>query len=489
MQEIAVRDLCYAPGVQLPRAVSSLARMGRRRVLIAGVVVVCVLVTGTVIVANFGVKRWLRSEHFQHLLEDEISTALHADAHLAPLRWEGLRLESDSFEATGNGSGSVAKIAAGPLRADFDLAALLRGVWRLDGLQAQKVALVLGEDDRPRLLLSAPKRKRTESAARNTGGEVGRTPWRLPTGFQIGNVRIADFSLNWNPAQPDRRGELRGVGLHAQPAVDRTRNTYEIDGRGGHFAQANFPGAALDSFHLRASESALLITHAAAHLEAGGSVQVTGSQSLVGDRALDLDARFNNVPLAPFLPTDWRARLSGLATAHVRIAGPVEAMTQLRASGQIELHDGKLEAMPFLDALSVFNATGRYRALPLQQGRADFVWSASRLEVTNLQLESNGLLRLEGNFLVEGGQIHGEFQVGVARSAVRWLAGAGARVFDGPERNDGYAWTTLQVSGPADSPREDLSGRLLAAAREEAFDKARKAEGKVRNWLDALRGR
>jgi hypothetical protein len=487
--EIALRDLCYAPPVQPTGTVSSLARIGHRRALVAGVAVFCVLVAGAVVVANFWLHRWLRSEDFQRFLETEISTALHADAHLAPLRWEGTRLESDSFEATGNGTGSVAKITAGSMRTEFAIAPLLRGVWRLDGLQAQKVALVLGDDDRPRLLLPAPKRKRSESAASRVGGEGGRTSWRLPTRFELGHVRIADFSLSWNPAQPARHGELSGVALHAQPAADGARNTYEIDGRGGHFAQANFPAAALDALHLRASDSALLITGASAHLDAGGSVQVTGSQTLTGDRALDLDARFTDVPLAPFLPTGWRARLHGLATGHLHLAGPVEDLTQLRAAGQIELRGGKLEALPFLDELAVFNAAGRYRSLPLQKSQADFVWSASRLEVTHLQLESNGLLRLEGNFLVEAGQIHGEFQVGVARSAVRWLAGTGARVFDGPERNDGYAWTTMQVSGPADSPREDLSSRLLAAAREEAFDKARKAEGKVRNWLDALRGR
>ena len=47
----------------------------------------------------------------------------------------------------------------------------------------------------------------------------------------------------------------------------------------------------------------------------------------------------------------------------------------------------------------------------------------------------------------------------------------------------------MRVSGPAQAPREDLSGRLLAAAREEARDNVRKAEGKVRDWFDALRGR
>ena len=81
-------------------------------------------------------------------------------------------------------------------------------------------------------------------------------------------------------------------------------------------------------------------------------------------------------------------------------------------------------------------------------------------------------------------RIDGTLQVGLARSAVRWLPVVGARVFNQPER-DGYLWTTVRLSGPVNHPKEDLTPRLLAAAQQEVIDKAQQGAGAV---IDTARG-
>ena len=137
-----------------------------------------------------------------------------------------------------------------------------------------------------------------------------------------------------------------------------------------------------------------------------------------------------------------------------------------------------------MNQLALFTASERYRAAELQNARADFDWNAGNLVVSNLLVESEGLLRVEGGFTVRANQIDGTLQVGLARSAVRWLPVVGTRVFNLPER-DGYLWTTVHLSGPVNHPNEDLTARLLAATEQEVIDKAQQGAGAV---IDTAKG-
>ena len=152
--------------------------------------------------------------------------------------------------------------------------------------------------------------------------------------------------------------------------------------------------------------------------------------------------------------------------------------------GHVELRDGRLTALPILDQLATFTASERYHSAELQNARADFDWNAGNLAVSNLLVESEGLIRTEGGFTVRANQIDGTLQVGIARSAVRWLPVVGARVFNLPERG-GYLWTTVHLSGPVNHPSEDLTPRLLAATEQEVIDKAKQGVGTA---IDTAKG-
>ena len=61
------------------------------------------------------------------------------------------------------------------------------------------------------------------------------------------------------------------------------------------------------------------------------------------------------------------------------------------------------------------------------------------------------------------------FQVGVAPATLQWIPGSQERVFT--VARGSYVWTTMRLTGPVDSPKEDLSGRLATAAGEAIVDK------------------
>ena len=444
-----------------------------------------VLLLLLIVAALFGLRLWvyafLRSDGFRRQLDEHASNALHAEGRFDPLQWQDTEVYSAAFDATGQPGSPLARLSAEQIRARFDLGALWHRAWRVDSIELTKFDATLANNGGP----ARPRHDETTSPATTIppSERPGFLPGLLPDRFEIGEVRINDFSLAWNAGRPADAGRLRGVALTAHPLTPDNRS-WQIEGRDGQLSQAYFPALRLTGFNLRTTPHEVFITRAEGQADAGGHIELSGRQGLDGDRALDLRVDFEGLPAAGFLPPDWRARIRGAARGSVHVTNSEDQPGGGQAAGHVELRDGRLTALPVLDQLALFTASERYRAAELQNARADFDWNAGNLVVSNLLVESEGLLRTEGSFTVRAGQIDGTLQVGLARSAVRWLPVVGTRVFNLPER-DGYLWTTVHLSGPVNHPSEDLTARLLAATEQEVIDKAKQGADTV---IDTARG-
>ena len=455
------------------------ARPRPRRMLLWFVPPVGLLI---VIVGLLGARAWvtsyLRSDDFRHFLERKTSAALRADARLEPLRWQDTEVYTEALDAAGNTGSPFAKLTVEQVRARLDLHALWRRTWRVDSIDAERFAATLG-NPHPVAPDTVAASEVTPSSQPGEGQGRGFLAGWLPSRVEIGAVNVNDFSLVWNT------GRVAGTHVTARPRNGGTQN-WDIDGSGGRLEETHFPAVRLTDFHVKSSSHEVFITRATGQSDGGGRLELAGRQALDGDRALDLTADFDGLPVQPFLPADWRARLHGNATGNVHVTGSAaRGGDPWRARGHIELQDGRLEALPLLDELAVFTATERFRQTALQRGQADFEWTPGGVTVSGLLVESAGLLRIEGGFTVRGDQMDGTFQVGVARGSLRWIAGVGARVFDQPER-DGYVWTTAHLHGPVRHPSEDLTPRLVAAAQQEVIDKARQETGAVLDTANSL---
>ena len=81
--------------------------------------------------------------------------------------------------------------------------------------------------------------------------------------------------------------------------------------------------------------------------------------------------------------------------------------------------------------------------------------------------EVEDLFVVKGNFTIQKEQINANLRVGVKPSVIESSPGAREGVFTQSE--DGYLWTHVKVTGPLKHPDEDLSPRLVAAAKEQIF--------------------
>ena len=438
-----------------------------------------------VVLGIFGVRWWvdsyLRSEGFRRTVDQQASHALHADGKFGLFQWQGTEVYSDQFDAVGHADSPLARLTAEQVRARFDLGAIWRHTWRVEAVDVQRIGVVLARQHPTPEQAPPVTEAEDSSAVQHPPPSPGFLASLMPNRVELGQVKVEDFSLAWNADQPDTSGKVAGVRLTAHPLDDGFRS-WQIDGAEGQLEQAHFPTIRLDGFAVRSTPHEVFLTRADGEMEGGGKVDLSGKQGLDGERLLDLQADFDAVPVGPFLPQDWRARLKGTAGGNVHVTGGGE---RRQASGHVEMHDGKLTALPMLDELATFTMSERYRQAPLQKAQADFDWQDGNLDVKNLVVESEGLLRLEGGFVVRNARMDGTIQVGVARSALRWMAVVGTQVFNQPER-DGYVWTTVKLSGPVDQPSEDLTPRLVAAIQDAALKKAQQGANGVLDTAKSL---
>ena len=444
----------------------------------APIALVCLLVV--VVGFRSWLDRFLRSDDFRRFLDRKTSAALQAEARIEPLHWEGSELYTAGIDVRGSPGGPLTAFNADQVRATFDLNALWHRVWRIETLDVERITAELGSNSARK---TAPPQPRPDQVSA-PGADRSFLASFLPNRMDIGELHVADLTLRWTDDQSRQTGQLENTRISARMLGGNVK-TWEVEGKGGTLSQANLPAVSMDDFAVKSTEDALFITRASGHPISGGNLELSGKQTLSGTRDLDLVLNLDAVPVEPFLPPDWRGRLHGKATGRVSVTGSPGNAGSWQSAGHIDLREGRLEALPVLDQLALFSSSARYRQTAVQKGSVNFTWTPDMLTVRDIVLESDGLLRVEGEFTVRAGQIDGLFRVGVAISTVRWINQISASVFDLPQR-DGYAWTTMHLTGPVNNPHEDLTGRLASSAEQAVMQKAKQGTGAVLDTASGL---
>jgi len=434
----------------------SIGRFGRIVLISSGALAVLLLL------GYFAGKTWvesyLRSEAFRAFVNSKVGATLRADAECAPLTFNGLNVYTDGMRAVGYEDSPFAEVKLEQLRANFSLRRFFEKVWFIEEIEAQRLTVRL---DGTRLTRQpAPPAIVSEKPGEPQKSKGG--GW-LPNRVEIGGATVKELNLEWGDL-PAKAGGLRGLQLRATPVA----GGWDINGHGGQINSAGLPSLDVTAISLRQRERALFINAADFTQSGGGFLHANGEVQF--DDHLDLHAQLNGIDLAPFLTNDWRMKMHGQLAGDIRIQSPLPARDGVTVAGDVRILGGQFEALPVLDQIALFTRTQQFRRIKLTSASATFARDAKQLRVTNFIAESQGLIRVEGAFIVAAGNIDGIFQVGVTPSSLQWLPGSQERVFT--ESRAGYLWTPMRLSGPVDSPKEDLSGRLAAAAGDALVDKA-----------------
>ena len=410
---------------------------------------------------------YLRSDGFRKFVAQKAGATLRAECEIAPLQFTGANVFTEGFKAQGGKDAPFASLGLDQMRAEISLRRFFEKVWQVEQVEVQRVTLSL-TGPRADLPDAPPVGAGTVPTASPSGG------W-LPNRVEIASATVHDTNLAWDG------GGMRNTTVTAKP----DNGGWKIAGQGGKIEQTGLPALDVQALALLYRAPSLYVNTAEFRQGGVGSVKATGEINFA--ERLDLQVAIRDVNLTPFLSDDWRVRLKGQLSGDVTIRGPLPLPAAgPEIAGSISLARGELTALPVLDQIALFTGTQQFRRLSLSRASADFRQDGAKLRVTKFVTESEGLIRIEGDFTVEKSTIDGTFQVGVTPSSLAFIPGSREKVFT--ESRGGYVWASMQLKGPLNKPVENLTLRLKQAAGEAIVDTARGAvEDTIKTGKDTIK--
>ena len=435
------------------------------------------------VAAFFAAEAWLNSylgsAAFRSKTEASLGRALKAEARLAPLARQGTTLTSEALRLEGGSAAPFAKAELSGIRAEVDLAGLWQRLWRVQHLSFQRLDLDLNKAAPP-VEEAGNARESTAGAAPSAGPPTPSAPQGFLAALLPNRTRIA--TLHTDRASVALAGaELRQSRLTALPS--EADAGWDAVFESGELSAPGLPAMELQAAKLALRHGGGVLRSSRLLVKKGGQAAISGEWTADGGR--DFHAKLENIVAEPFLPLWWQTRLSGLLQGSLRFQRSATDPGTL--SGELRLTGGKLEAFPLLSQLDSFVGSPRFRQVALKSASAKIKRTPDRLELTELDLDADGILRIQGTVLVQNGTLNGRLQLGIPPAIIQWLPGARTKLFGEPR--DGYVWTPFTLTGPVDQPVEDLTPRLAGAAVEAVTDTLKKLPGNLPQGLpEAAKG-
>lgn len=431
----------------------------RVSVILGGAVVLVVVLAVAGLFAMWGwLKVHLQGEEFRSMVSAKTSGAFKAKGEFEEIHWTGSSAYSDGFSARGYEDAPFSSIDANGIRAYVDFGAVRDGVWKVREIDVNLVNLVVNE--KGRLEGTAAQREENGGAGEERRGFPGSL---LPGKVEIGEVAIAESNLvaelkNAAPGLPGEKISLTGVRTKLRPVEGNA--AWSVSGSGGSLAIPGLPEFEIDTFTTRLRGGDLFVTDAAFTFHEGARLTASGEIGFGDGGQMGLKLKMADLDTKEILSAVWREKVSGLLHGDLEIGRRGEEA--MRRKGTLYLTKGVIEDLEVLERVADYAKAERFRRLVLHEASADFEESGGRIAIGNLVLQSDGLTRLTGELVIEGGQMTGNFRVGVTPGTLKWIPGAEQKIFIEPA--DGFLWTHMRVTGPVENPYEDLSSRLKTAA-------------------------
>jgi hypothetical protein len=429
------------------------------------------------VAAFFAAEAWLNSylgsEAFRSKTEAALGRALKAEARLAPLERRGTTLASDALRLQGGPEAPFATAELSGIRAEVDLSGLWQRLWRVQHLSFQRLDLDLNKPAPP--VEEAGNARESTAGTQTPAAPRGFLAALLPNRTRIATLHTDRASIALAGAGL-RQSRLTALPSEADAGWDAVLESGELSAPG-------LPAIELQAARLALRHGGGVLRSSRLLVKKGGQAAISGEWTADGGR--DFHAKLENIVAEPFLPLWWQTRLSGLLQGGLRFQRSATDPGTL--SGELRLTGGKLEAFPLLSQLDSFVGSPRFRQVALKSASAKIKRTPERIELTELDLDADGILRIQGTVLVQNGTLDGRLQLGIPPAVIQWLPGARTKLFSEPR--DGYVWTPFTLTGPVDQPVEDLTPRLAGAAVEAVTDTLKKLPANLPQGLpEAAKG-
>lgn len=445
------RVVCWGMAANLPKT-SKRSLNPLTVVLVSGGVLLVLLVIGLLVVKT-SLNGWLQGDGFREWLARRAEIALKSEVTVGELEWSGSEVFAAKVTATGRPEAAFSELVLDGVRT------------KTGGLRDRAFLVPDITVNRLNLLFSSTRKaapvaeftSETESA-----GEAPKFPRWLadltPNRVEIDRIHIATA----NVAVEKVAGTvftLAGVETTMEP--DFSTDVWEISGKGGTMQVPDQPQIRLKELGMRWRGSELFVDRCALGIYKDGHIEGRGEIGFENGGIFDVDLDISSITIDELISGEWQDRLDGVIHGPVHITGSPGGFAY---EGTLNVTEGVIESIPVLELVARYTRSDRFKRIVLNEAKTDFKSDGWRIELRNLVLQSDGLLRVEGSIDIVGDQLDGDLRVGVVPGTMRWIPGAERLVF--VEDRDGFRWAPLRLTGTTAEPKEDLSARLIGAAGE-----------------------
>jgi len=415
-----------------------------------------VIIAGTILINSF-----LRSERFRQLINSKTGEFLKANCDYTPVNWQGWSVYSNQMQAEGSPQAFFSSMNVSGIRADFDIGAIFHGVWHVPLVTIRDIDLKFPSFVKKETLQAA-----LPSSATSLHSGTVKSWGFLPTRFELNQVNVEHATLRWL-SSANLEGRIEDLRFSLTPSDQKL----DFEVFKGRLVQLGLPTLSIETLTASYRNGNIFLRNADIRLKEGGEIKATGDIEFHPVPYVHLQIDLKKLAISPFIPKEWKNHLTGVANGNITIKGdPLNPETQ-QIAGTISLADARLEAIPALDQLATFLKAFEFKSIRIHFAEATFSKKGKAIDVSQFHIESTGNFNTMGNFKINEKQaLSGQCQLGVATSFFRWLPIIGTKLF--PLEQNGYRWTTVQLSGTLAAPQEDLSSRLVNATAEAVSEAA-----------------
>ena len=307
----------------------------RRWALTVLSVLALIAVLGGVIVYLCGydvVKILVDGRFGQRTASSALGKAIKVDGSFAPLRLEHWTIVTDSFTSTGWPGEAIGGLNAYGVRAEFDPAAVWRGVYRFKGIQIDRAQITLLQPNDALKRPVPPKKPR---------------PWYahfLPSVIECGPIVSADSALDFQ--FQNQLGHIRDARVQA----DLIGKDFKYTVTSGTMEFPYLPKLRIERLEMMVTRPLITITDA--HLAGvdprdAARLTLSGSIGMRENKSIQAIVSIKDMPIEQMLPADLAPLIHGRATG--------ELGWKRDASGRDVYSEGEVTlAGATIDDLSVF---------------------------------------------------------------------------------------------------------------------------------------
>jgi hypothetical protein len=406
-------------------------------------VIPLVVIVLIAVVIWFGGPILLGSDVCRRWINRSVDRSLKTEGTLAPISAKAGVIYSAEYTGKGRPKTHVASIQAKDLSARPEWLKLFSGVCDFNDIAIKNLDLVIGTP--------APDAPSDHPSKQSSGIKL---PSIIHTKFQVNQVAVNQMNVHWGSGE--KAGEIAGMQA---VAVNRADKQWDLSANGGTLTATGWPTLQIDQATGSYQSPAITVSQAKLVLPAGGTIAVNGALNLDGKRSYRFHGDLAGLSLGDLPPTKWH--LQGIASGSLDLTGDLGDANSGQMVGVVHLDKATL------DWSLLF---GKIRSLVKQLGLNDWQLDGvdaqvnrqgQHFEFSNLSVKYQDLLRVEGNGAIDGDQIKANLTIGLSSSLLEWLPGVQQKVFN--EQRDGLCWAQMQVTGPLNDPKEDLSKRISDA--------------------------